>query len=258
VATRSIITHQPEVSCDLCGRRLLRGERPDVFLDAGDRRTVCELCTLRAADEGWLRASGAVAEPSALAPRARRGRSILERLRQRREVASLAAEPDERVARRRRRRSAWEHDLEDAWEPQPAAPALVAERHVAGDGEPAAGESAAPGEPAAEAVEAGAVEAGSPIALAIEIFNASECAARVAGIARALGDPSVTVRVAGDDRVSVVVAWELCWYRYEVDLSEAPATIGLLADGSELDELEQADRLPNASANERGELTLLR
>ncbi len=234
MATRSIITHQPEVSCDLCGRRLLRGERPDVFLAAGDRRVVCELCMPRAAGEGWLRASGAVAEPSAPAPRARRRRSLLDRLRQRgddervRLPVSDAPEPVER-------------DLLDV--PYAGSPVLVAERPVAGEREP---------EPVVE--ESGA---GSPIAHAIEIFNASECAARVAGISRALGDPSVTVRIAGEDRVSVVVAWELCWYRYEVDLSEAPATIGLAGDGSELDELDPEDRAPNATANERGELRLL-
>ena len=55
MATRSIVTSQPDVACDVCGRRLLRGEHPDVFLAGGQRRTVCELCAPRAADEGWLR-----------------------------------------------------------------------------------------------------------------------------------------------------------------------------------------------------------
>jgi hypothetical protein len=47
MATRSIITNQPDVACDVCGRRLLRGEQSEVFLAAGQRRTVCELCSPR-------------------------------------------------------------------------------------------------------------------------------------------------------------------------------------------------------------------
>src|ERR1700689_1715579 len=81
VATRTIVTSQPDVACDVCERRLLRGEQPDVFLAAGRRRTVCELCAPRAAHEGWMRESDSQALK--LAPmRARRGRSLIDRLRQ--------------------------------------------------------------------------------------------------------------------------------------------------------------------------------
>ena len=31
--------------CDVCGRTLLRGERAEVYIDGGVRRSVCELCT---------------------------------------------------------------------------------------------------------------------------------------------------------------------------------------------------------------------
>jgi hypothetical protein len=75
-----IVTSQPEVPCDVCGRRLLRGERPEVFLADGDRRTVCELCAPRAAHEGWLR-EGERDSRTMSAGRARRGRNLLERLR---------------------------------------------------------------------------------------------------------------------------------------------------------------------------------
>lgn len=86
MATRTIVTSQPDLPCDVCGRRLLRGERPDVFLAGGGRRlTVCELCAPRAAHEGWRRES-AHAEALELAPaRPRRARNLLGRLRQLRE-----------------------------------------------------------------------------------------------------------------------------------------------------------------------------
>ena len=88
MATRTIVTSHPELPCDVCGRRLLRGERPDVFLAGGGRRlTVCELCTPRAAHEGWRRES-AHAEDLGLSPaRPRRARNLLGRLRQLREPA---------------------------------------------------------------------------------------------------------------------------------------------------------------------------
>ena len=52
---KSIQTNGPVVSCDVCGRTLLRGEHADVFLHSGSRRMVCQLCTARAAHEGWIR-----------------------------------------------------------------------------------------------------------------------------------------------------------------------------------------------------------
>jgi hypothetical protein len=91
VATRMIVTSQPDVACDVCGRRLLRGEQPDVFLAGGRRRMVCELCAPRASAEGWRRET----DPHALslpAARPRRGRNLLGRLRQSRERADSAGE----------------------------------------------------------------------------------------------------------------------------------------------------------------------
>ena len=45
----------PHLTCDVCGRTLLRGERAEAFLDGGARKAVCELCTSRALNEGWMR-----------------------------------------------------------------------------------------------------------------------------------------------------------------------------------------------------------
>src|ERR1700684_2828932 len=84
MATRAIVTSHPVVACDVCGRSLLRGENPDVFLAGGQRRTVCELCVPRAAAEGWLREADNHAL-SVRPTRARRAGSLLGRLRQLRE-----------------------------------------------------------------------------------------------------------------------------------------------------------------------------
>ena len=52
---KSITTSRAAVACDVCGRTLLRGEHADAFIANGSRRMVCELCTARAANEGWIR-----------------------------------------------------------------------------------------------------------------------------------------------------------------------------------------------------------
>jgi hypothetical protein len=95
---------------------------------------------------------------------------------------------------------------------------------------------------------------------ALEVFNAGEQPRRVAGVARSLGAPTVTVRPLEQSggTVAIVVAWELCWYRYEVDLGDEAAGSRLVAQGMELDELPDEDKLANAAADERGELSPLR
>jgi hypothetical protein len=97
VATRSIVTSQPDVACDVCMRRLLRGERPDIFLAGGRRLTVCELCAPRAVHEGWLRERDAQAVNLA-PPRPRRGRGLFARLRGRVEPAGPGAGLESPVA----------------------------------------------------------------------------------------------------------------------------------------------------------------
>jgi hypothetical protein len=57
--------------------------------------------------------------------------------------------------------------------------------------------------------------------------------------------------------VAIVVAWELCWYHYRVDLDEETATARALAQGTELSELTREDRLVNAVVDERGALSLM-
>jgi hypothetical protein len=93
---------------------------------------------------------------------------------------------------------------------------------------------------------------------ALAAFNASEYPRRVAGVARSLGAPEVSVRSAEhlSSVVRIVVAWELCWYRYEVDLSDGPAETRVLEQGTELSELAREDRLANALAAEDGTLHL--
>ena len=56
--------------------------------------------------------------------------------------------------------------------------------------------------------------------------------------------------------VDVLVVWELCWYRYEVDLENR--VVRLRQQGYEPAELGDGLMAANAIADERGKLTLAR
>jgi hypothetical protein len=98
VSTRAIRTSIASSACDVCGRTLLRGERAEVYLSGGTRRSVCELCTSRALHGGWVR-EGTVPEYDQSSARVDRRRSLLSRFRGRRDLASGSdsgpAAPDE-------------------------------------------------------------------------------------------------------------------------------------------------------------------
>jgi len=253
MATRTIVTSQPDVACDVCERRLLRGEQPDVFLAAGRRRTVCELCAPRAVHEGWMRESER--QSLNLAPlRPRRGRSFFDRLRQVGRPTEAAADIVSESA---------PYAPEPQAEPEPY-DLLEGYAGAASDPVPAtprqssAAQSELAGPSAAIELDVGARGPSSELGQAIAAFNASEFPRRVAGVARSLGAPEVSVRIAehADSVVAIVVAWELCWYRYEVDLDEQPPEARAVAQGTELAELAREDRLANALAGESGTLSL--
>ena len=83
MSTRAIRTSTTQAACDVCGRTLLRGERAEIYLSGGARRSVCELCTSRALHGGWVR-EGEVPEYDEASARPDRRRSLFGRLRSRR------------------------------------------------------------------------------------------------------------------------------------------------------------------------------
>jgi hypothetical protein len=232
VSTKSISTSIPHSACDVCGRTLLRGERADVYLSGGSRRSVCELCVSRAVHGGWIR-EGTVPEYGEEASGVDRRRSLLSRLRSRRDSADgeahavpeeTSGEPHSRVA--------------------PAADTGTRGRGAEPTREP-------------RHVRAVPTSAEQKVASAVELFNSSEHPRTVAGVARSLGMPDVAVQPSEHRAsvVNVVVSWELCWYRYEADLSDEVPTVRVAGQGYELDELSQEERRANATADDRGRLS---
>jgi hypothetical protein len=233
---RTIVTSHPDVACDVCERRLLRGEHADVFIVAGDRRSVCDLCAPRAVQEGWQRESER-GDYELAPPKPRRGRGLLERL-----LGAARAQAQGRVAPGRSQPE--EPAPGSSYEPDPlerlAAEALTAE------------------EGSAAALQAPADGPLDPLQIALDAFNAGEYPRRISGVARSLGAPRVSVRSAehAASVIVIVVAWELCWYRYEVDLDELEPEARATAQGTELEELKRDDLADNAQAADSGLLQL--
>lgn len=225
-------------ACDVCGRTLLRGEQAQVYISGGTRKSVCELCNSKAIHEGWVR-EGALPAYGSGGSGGERRRSLFGRLRSRRDDGG-GARDDQSAARR------------DAELPSPL-PSRRGELAATGAGGGARA-------PRAEPRHVRAVPSSDEqrLAAAVDRFNVSPHRQTISGVARSLGAP--VVNLAPDELhpglVTVVVSWELCWYRYEVDLSDDGAGVRLGAQGYELTDLSDVERLPNATADDLGQLEL--
>jgi hypothetical protein len=281
VLNRVLDTSQAPVVCAVCARSLLRGEHANVFIAGGARRDVCELCTTRAAHEGWIR-DGADSAP---APRPRggeRARSLMGRIRSRLDAGSelpldelppdpgeaprrAMAKPDgraaervegrtsERAGGRAGERSEGRGGERSEGRARDRAAARIRER-ATGRG----GEERREAAPATREVHGVPTNAELKVSRALELFNKSEHPKTVSGVARSLGAPDVSVGARSDDGalVEIIVAWELCWYRYEVDLAGDGHAVRLLGQGYELSELGESTGPANAVADGRGALAL--
>lgn len=266
---KSISTNPAVVTCDVCGRTLLRGEHHDVFISGGQRRSVCELCTGRAVHEGWIREGLDDVVARKRDRGGRRGPSLLSRMRTRREPPPGQREltPDELpYARPRRNVERIEEDvyLEDDVAPRERVEPAHAEFFDAPEPEPVAPPAPAPaqGEPLdhtlyeSRSVHGVPTNADLKVVRAMELFNQSPQIRTVSGVARSLGPPIVSARPSRTEGsvVTIVVAWELSWYRFEVDLGNEAAGVRVAAQGSELSELDTIDQTPNAAADDGGRL----
>ena len=189
---------------------------------------MCDLCTSRAMHEGWVR-EGTIPAYDPAEPARERKRPRLGFLRSRRPLADIPRGPEEN----------------DPEVPHPA---------------PVAAEPPAPASSPREPRHVRAVPSNDEhkVSVAVDAFNSSEHPRTVAGVARSLGSPVVSVRAseAHPSVVKVVAAWELCWYRYEIDLADELPGVRVTAQGSELSELGPEEQHGNADADRRGLLAL--
>jgi hypothetical protein len=215
------------VTCDVCGRTILKGERAESYLaPGGQRRQVCDLCSLRAQHEGWIRESAAGDVPTRV-PRSEPRRGVLSRLRRR---AAPEPAPPPPAPRAERDNGAAEPD-----EPRPAPPPRQR-----------------PKDP--RHVRAIPTTAQAKVDRALELFNGSSHQRTVAGLARTLGTPFVSAQpdATQGSQVTVVVAWELSWYRYRVDLGDEADPVMMLDKGEEIEQIDEGLRDWNARLDREG------
>ena len=223
-------TTEEATACDVCHRTMLKGEWAEPYLTPSrERRHVCELCAPRAQHEGWIRESAAPHAPARPQRQPERGRLF-------------------RWARRRERGDAPAAESAVTNAEQERAPA---EREPRQNGEAPQGDDGSPvlarfrkrdpGPRSPRQVRAVPTNAQLKIDRALDLFNGSEHPRTVAGIARALGQPqasAVTSRASAAE-VTLTVAWELSWYEFTVDLSDAREPVQLRSQGQELSELSE-------------------
>jgi hypothetical protein len=230
---KELKTDEEARSCDICGRTILKGERTEPYLAPGGRRkTVCELCKPRADPEGWIRESAHGDIPATRARPAQRG-SFVGRLRGMFE-SDDGAEPAEPVEEAP---PVFDHEP-----PPPRDREPVRERRQARRDN--------------RHIRAIPTTAQVKVERALEMFNESDHPRTIAGIARSLGTPWVHASPdhVAPSEVTIVVAWELSWYRYRVDLGDGDEPILLVEKGDELTELDEALRAWNAVADDGGRL----
>jgi predicted Fe-S protein YdhL (DUF1289 family) len=231
--------HDP-VSCDVCGRTILKGERAEWYLaPGGHRRQVCDLCATRAQHHGWIRESGAGDLPARV-PRNEPRRGVLGRLRKRRPAAP-APEGQARMAEQEAMYGAGNGAEPEEW---------AAEEEAAPPPEPRP--RSRPQTP--RHVRAVPTTAEVKVERALELFNGSGHQRTVAGLARTLGPPWVSALPDPNQAsaVSVLVAWELSWYRYRVDLGDEADPVMMLDKGEEIDQIDEDLRAWNAGLDDEG------
>ena len=229
------------VSCEVCGRTILKGERTETYLaPGGHRHLVCELCFVRAEHAGWIRESAADSIPTR-ASRPQERRALLGRLRRRRDgdggqPVEPSTAPRETVA-----------------EPAADAPMTFDEVPAA---DRAARRRSAPQDP--RHVRAVPTTAEVKVERALELFNGSEHQRTVAGLTRSLGFPWATAvpDSTAPSAVTLVVAWEISWYRYRIDLGDTADPVALQDKGYDLDDIDAGLREWNAGLDVDGRLVV--
>ena len=193
VATFGTTSARQQVTCRVCGRTLLLGERSIGYFTVGGEGPydVCELCVPRAHRFGLrprpstpdevarARRRGALARIVGLIAGSRQRTATPPPVQGSAAVAAAAAAAQQGKGRRRRRATV----------------------------------------PALDSMSLGAVPVGSAaIPVALAAFNQSPHARTLAGLYRTLGEPraSVAPRSATDREVILTVAWEIVWYQFRV------------------------------------------
>jgi len=249
-------------ACEVCGRTILKGERTEPYLAPdGGRHSVCDLCVLRAESAGWIRESARADMPTAR-PRSAPRPSLMERLRRLRAANGAVRGTGPGVGADQEEPAVEEDVAIEASESQPGGEAAWPDLEIeAYEREPAPEPARARDQPTGPRdprhVRAIPTNAQVKVERALELFNASEERRTVGGLIRTLGEPWVVALpvLESASEVTVVIAWELSWYRYRIDLGDAGESVLLVEKGQEINEIDSELRHWNGQAASDGSLS---
>jgi hypothetical protein len=229
------------VNCDVCGRTILKGEQVEWYLaPGGHRHQVCDLCAVRARHHGWIRESAAGDIPAR--PLRNESGGMFSRLRRRRPSEPMRPEREE-------------PSFSDQDAAYGSAERADTDEHAAAEEAPAPPRErprSRPKDP--RHVRAVPTTAEVKVDRALELFNGSGHQRTIAGLARTLGPAWVSAQPdpAQPSAVSLLVAWELSWYRYRVDLGDEADPVEMLDKGEEMDQIDESLRDWNAALDDQG------
>ncbi len=92
------------------------------------------------------------------------------------------------------------------------------------------------------------------IRTAITAFNGTDHLKTIAGVRSSLGEPTLTAVDLEDFGVDIVAGWDLCWYRWRVELDHGTTTVIEAGRGYDLAELGEALRVGNVTLDSAGQL----
>ena len=95
---------------------------------------------------------------------------------------------------------------------------------------------------------------------ALELFNRSEHAGEIAGVARSVAPPKANAHVwdSASAEVMLTVAWQGVWYQFVIDLSDTEEAVRMWSTGHELEKLPARFKEWNVLAQSNGTLKLRR
>ena len=237
----------PDPKCEVCGRRLLPGERANNYLTRdGTEAIVCELCKPRAEAAGWLR-------PEDLATISAGGSGRSRRKPRGRLLADLRARGEQLRRRGQGEPDELDPDASEAETQSGPAPAATASAPT-----PPPARRNPPREQHKPAAEQRRAMPAVDLNTALAAFNASEFRRTVGGLNRSLGQPrssGLAVRLnTGASGARITVAWELAWYQWEIGPGKRGAAIRQSGKGETVDQLRAADRTWNLEVASDGAL----
>jgi len=94
------------------------------------------------------------------------------------------------------------------------------------------------------------------IRAALAAFNASQHVRTIEGVGHSLGEATLSAVDLDGAGVDIIAGWDLCWYRWRVELDHGTSTVVEAGRGYDLAELGEALLIGNVGLDTAGQLVV--